>query len=101
MYTQRTGSMSLEGFYLVDALTGTRDPGQLKVEQSATQVGYAAYKDFRVRAYTASGGEIGNFVFAGQAALGDMGGSTTDVMLWAADLIFEGAPTGSGIFNIF
>ena len=100
MYTQRTGSMSLEGFYLVNGITGARDPGQLLVEQAATKVGYDAYRRFRVRAVTASG-EIGNFYFTGQAALGDQGGSTTDVMPWAADLIFEGRPTGSGIFNIF
>lgn len=93
--------MELTGFYLVDALTGARDPGQLKVEQAATKVGYEAYRDFRVRALTASGGEIGNFVFLGQAALGDMGGSVTDVMPWSANLIFEGAPVGSGIFNIY
>lgn len=101
MYTQRTGSMSLEGFFLVDSITGTRDPGQLQVEIAAHKVGYEAYRDFRVRAYTVSGGEIGNFVFVGQAAMGDKGGSVTDVMPWTADLIFEGAPTGSGIFNIF
>lgn len=100
IYTQRTGSLSLEGFYLVDSITGTRDPGQLKVEQAATKVGYDAYRMFRVRAFTASG-EIGNFTFTGQAALGDQGGSVTDVMPWAADLLFEGRPTGSGIFNIF
>jgi len=99
-YTQRTGSLSLEGFYLINTITGARDPGQLAVEVAATKVGFDAQRTFRVRAVTASG-EIGNFFFSGQAALGDMGGSTTDVMPWGADLIFDGRPTGSGSFNIF
>lgn len=44
------------------------------------KVGYEAYRDFRVRAYTVSGGEIGNFVFTGQASISDIGGSVTDVL---------------------
>lgn len=105
MYTQRTGSVSLEGFFLVDSVTGGRDTGQSKVEQAATKVGYEAYRTFNIVAQPMVSGvrgpSIGGFLFTGQAGLGDMGGSTTDVEPWAADLIFEGKPTGSGIFNIF
>jgi hypothetical protein len=99
MYTQRTGSMSLEGFFLVDSSTGTRDPGQAAVDGQGTKIGYAAYCDFRVRAVPSGYGEIGNFVFTGQVGPGDRGGSVTDVDPWSAEILFEGKPTGSGIFS--
>lgn len=83
MYTQRTGSVTLEGFLLVDAANGQKDPGQLAVEKAATKVGYEAYRTFRIRCVPASGGvqgtPIGSLIFTGQAALSDMGGSSTDV----------------------
>ena len=101
MFTQRTGSMSLEGFWLVNSANGQRDPGQSKVESAAVQVGYAAYRDFRVRATPSGYGELGNFVFTGQAGIGERGGSVTDVMPWSVDLIFEGKPQGSGVFSYF
>ena len=98
MYTQRTGSITLEGFMLIDSVTGEKDPGQALVENSATKLGYDAYKKFRVRQVTASG-EIGNFVFLGQANLQDRGGGATDVEPWGVELLFEGAPiTASGKF---
>ena len=105
MYTQRTGSMSLEGFVLVDSVTGVKDQGQLTIERAATKVGYDAYRNFRVEMTPlvsgVKGTTIGGFKFQGQAALNDMGGSTTEVMPWGCELVFEGRPTGSGVFNIF
>lgn len=101
IYTQHTGSLDLSGFYLVDAVTGARDSGQLAFERAATQVGFGALRYFRVRAYTASGGEIGNFRFAGYPSIESFGGSTTDVQPWGGSVMFDGAPTGSGTFNIF
>ena len=105
MYTQRTGGVSLEGFYLVDSVTGTRDTGQNKLEVAATKVGYEAYRDFNVIAQPLVSGvrgtNLGGFMFTGQVALGDQGGSTTDVEPFSVDLIFEGKPTGSGVMNIF
>lgn len=82
IFTQRTGSLTLEGFYLVDALTGARDSGQLAFEQASMQVGFGAYRDFKVVAITTSGGEIGNFTFRGTASVESLGGSVTDVMPW-------------------
>lgn len=99
MYTQRTGSMSLEGFFLVDSSTGTRDPGQSTVDSQGVKVGYAGYSDFRVRAIPSGYGEIGNFRFTGQVAIGDRGGSTTDVDPWSCEILWEGAPVGSGVFS--
>lgn len=105
MYTQRTASMTLEGFYLVDGVTGARDGGQLLAEQAATKVGYEAYRDWRVNAQPLVSGTrgpiIGQMIFTGQAGLSEFGGSTTDVQPWGIDLIFEGAPSGAGIFDIF
>lgn len=82
LFTQRTGSLSLEGFYLVDALTGARDSGQLAFEIASMQVGFGAYRDFKVIATTASGGEIGNFTFRGTPSVESFGGSVTDVQPW-------------------
>lgn len=104
LYTQRTGSMSLEGFKLLDAVTGVRDQGQLACEKASTKVGYEAYRDFRIRCVPTSGGvpttPIGQLTFTGQAAMGDLGGSSTDVEPWQMEIMMEGQPVGSGIFNI-
>jgi hypothetical protein len=97
MYTQRTGSISLEGFTLVDSVTGGKDSGQAAVENCATRLGYDAYRRFKVTQTTASG-EIGHFTFLGQANLADRGGGTTDVDPWGCELLFEGKPTASGTF---
>jgi hypothetical protein len=94
--TQRTGSLDLTGFYAVDPLTGTRDPGQLSFERASMQVGFAAQRYWRVRAFTTSGGEIGNFVFTGTPSVKDYGGKTTDVMPFGGSVTFIGAPVGSG-----
>ena len=65
------------------------------------QVGFGAYRDFKVIATTASGGEIGNFTFRGTASVENFGGNVTDVMPWGGAVTFDGKPTGSGIYNIF
>lgn len=105
LYTQRTGSIELNGFYLVESITGIRDQGQLTVEQAGTVVGYSAYRNFRIEMTPiisgVKGTSMGGFTFQGQAALNDMGGNTTDVMPWGATIVFQGKPTGSGVFNIF
>lgn len=103
--TQKTGTVSLEGFFLVDSVTGTRDQGQLKVDQAGMVVGFDAYRNFHVLAQPLISGvrgpSIGGFTFLGQASPGDRGGSVTDVDPWSAELALEGKPTGSGIFNVF
>lgn len=98
MYTQRTASMSLEGFYLVNSSTGVRDPGQAACDAAATKAGYGAYRDIRVRCIPSGYAEIGNFVALCQMAMQDLGGSTTDVLSWGMDILFEGKPVGSGTF---
>lgn len=73
-------------------------------ERAATKVGYEAYRDFRIRAIPTSSGvpltPIGQLTFTGQVALSDLGGATTDVMPWGVEILMDGRPTGSGIFNI-
>lgn len=101
MYTQRTGSVSLEGFRLLDAVTGTRDQGQLAIERASMKTGYDAYQTYQVVAITASGVNLGGFQFTGQPAITDLGGGVTDVDPFQAELVFEGRPTGSGIYNLF
>jgi hypothetical protein len=105
MYTQHTGALSLEGFFLVDAADGTRDQGQLKTEQAATKVGYDAYRDFKIEAWPTISGvqsaSIGSIIVTGTPALGDMGGAVTDVDPWNVEVAIDGKPTGSGIYDIF
>lgn len=102
MYTQKTGTLSLEGFRLLDAVTGTRDQGQLSLERAAMKVGYDAYQEYQVVAITASGVNLGGFRFQGQPSITDMGGSVTDVDPFNVEIVFEGKPTtSSGIYNIF
>lgn len=80
--TQKTGTVSLEGFFLTDT-AGVRDQGQLKVDQAGMIVGFDAYRNFNVVARpTVSGNRgpnIGGFTFLGQVSPGDRGGSVTDV----------------------
>ena len=97
MYTQHQGSITLEGFELVDSITGVKDGGQAEVEKGYTKLGYLAYKRFRV-AQTSAAGEIGHFTFLGQASAQEKGGGTTDVQAWGTEIMFEGAPLGSGTF---
>lgn len=105
MYTQHTASLSLEGFFLVDSLTGDRDQGQLLAERAATKVGYDAYRDIKIEAVpTISGVQstaIGSIIVTGTIALGDMGGAVTDVDPWNVEVAVDGKPTGSGIYDVF
>jgi hypothetical protein len=101
IYTQRTGSLSLTGFYLVDGTTGARDTGQLNFERASMQVGYAAYRTYRVAMVNASGVRLGYFDFVGQPSVESFGGSVTDVAPWGGNVLFDGRPTGSGVYNIF
>jgi hypothetical protein len=105
MYTQHTAALSLEGFYLVDPNTGTRDQGQYQTEIASTKVGYDAYRDFKIEAWpTISGSQsasIGSIIITGTAALGDSGGAVTDVEPWNVEVAVDGKPTGSGIYDIF
>lgn len=105
MYTQHTASLSLEGFKLVDAVSGARDQGQFMVEKAATKVGYDAYMDIKIAAVPTISGiqstEIGSIIVTGSVALGDMGGAVTDVEPWNIEVGVLGKPVGSGIYNIF
>lgn len=100
MHTQRTATLTLTGFMLVDAGTGARDAGQYEWERAASQVGYAAYRDFKVEAVTASG-VIGYIIVTGTPTMADLGGTTTAVQGWGGEVAVEGMPTGSGMYNIF
>lgn len=105
MYTQRTGTLELNGFMLVESITGIRDQGQLTIERAATKVGYDAYRNFRIEMTPlisgVKGTSMGGFKFQGQAALEDNGGNVTDVLPWNCNILFNGRPTGSGVYNIF
>ena len=100
IHTQRTAALTLTGFYLSDAATGGRDTGQLMWEQASMKVGYAATRDFKVEAFTTSG-VIGHIMITGTPSIADLGGATTAVLPWGGEVAVDGAPTGSGMYNIF
>lgn len=101
IHTQRTGTLTLEGFYLVDASDGTRDPGQAAFETAAMQVGFDATRYFKVTFETTSGGEQGHFTVTGTPSISEYGGSVTDVEPFGGEVAVDGAPTGSGVYDIF
>lgn len=102
MYTQRGGSVSIEGFILVDSSNNARDTGQNTIDIYAARVGYDAYLDFKIAAQkTVSGvlgAEIGSIIFTGSPAPKDIGGTTTDVAPWGVDIGMDGYPVGSGMY---
>ena len=65
------------------------------------QVGFSATRDFKVEAYTVSGGVIGSIILRGTPSVESLGGGTTDVMPWGGSVAVEGAPIGSGVYNLF
>ena len=62
----------------MDGETGARDTGQVNFERAAMQVGYAAYRTYRVAMVNASGVRLGYFDFVGQPSVESFGGSVTD-----------------------
>lgn len=102
--TQKTGGISLEGFFLTD-LAGVRDQGQLLADRAGMVVGFEAYRNFMVVARPTVSGvrgpNLGGFTSLGQFSPGDRGGGVTDLDPWSTEFAFEGKPVGSGIFDIF
>jgi hypothetical protein len=99
--TSRSGSINLEGFYLVDASSGLRDYGQFICDSSASQLGYHSLRGFKIEVYDDSSNSIGSIIGSGVFSIATRGGSTTTVMQWNSKIDFKGIPVGSGIYNIF
>lgn len=98
--TSRAGAITLEGFYLVDAVTGTRDQGQLACETAAKSLGFHALRGFKLEAYT-NNTVIGSIQTSGIISFAGVTAGAQSVLPWNTSVEFLGIPIGSGIYNIF
>lgn len=86
---QLGASLSLEGRFLQDPATGTRDPGQQLVEAHGELLGNASQINIRFRYPGATTWKV----WKATVSVGEQGGGTNDKVGWAADFTRCGAPT--------
>lgn len=85
---QLGASLSLEGRYLQDPVTGTRDPGQALVETLALKMGYDSQIDVRFRYPGAAYWKV----WKATVSVGEQGGGTNDKVSWNAEFVRCGKP---------
>jgi len=88
MVASRGRELSVEGFYLVDPIDGTRDMGQETVEQVGDEIGPASLASFRL---TSPASKVKTFVSS--VNVGDIGGGNDDPTSWGAELTISGKVT--------
>lgn len=88
MVAQRSGSLSLEGFYKEDPDTGERDAGQEALIALADAVGYDSTKPFRI---TTPGGNVTEYSVSAKTD-GPSGGGLNDTAGFASELTWSGKP---------
>lgn len=89
-------TLSLEGNYEKDDVTGARDAGQAMVDASLASFGPSRFRYYRVSAVTGSG----VLTFRGSAKRGELGGGNDDTLMWTVDIPFAGKPlTKTGEFS--
>lgn len=99
--TSRSGTITLEGFYLADS-NGNRDQGQLLCDQSISQLGYHGTRGFKIEAYDdVNQSVVGYILFSGVLNPGARAGKLSSAFPWGATISLKGMPMGSGIYNIF
>jgi hypothetical protein len=84
MVAERKSSVSVEALYLEDPSTGSRDPGQARVEVIAGLIGNNSLGKFRL---TSPGGTIKNFSASAKLSTG---GSRNDPTNWKASFEVSG-----------
>lgn len=90
MVMERGSSFSLAGFYLEDAETGERDPGQAAVEAVGRRVGLDSFGRFRL---TSPGQNVDTFLGSVEVTSG--GGGHNDPAAWSATITVSGAVSHS------
>lgn len=88
MVSQRTGSISAEGFYKEDPVTGARDAGQEALIALADAVGYDSLKPFRI---TTPGGNVTIYQVSARVDA-PAGGGLNDTAGFTAELTWSGKP---------
>ncbi|MBA9003732.1 phage tail tube protein [Thermomonospora cellulosilytica] len=84
---QRGAQLTLEGFLLKDDATGAQDPGQLRCETLAAQVGVASLGKARFRHPVDTQWKVWNGTFS----LGEQGGGNNDKTGWQCTITRSGA----------
>ena len=88
MVASRGNSLSLEGQYLEDEATGTRDPGQAAIEDLADKIGPSSLGTFQL---TSPGGTVRTFLAS--ASVSGIGGGNDDPTGWKVDVVVSGSVT--------
>lgn len=87
---ERSKTLKLEGFHLIDQATGLLDAGQQLVETLADQKGTASLGGFR---YAAPGATVWTVWANATAKLGDIGGGNNDEAGWSVTMTRSGPTT--------
>lgn len=93
--------LTLEGNYLRDANSGTRDAGQAFVEGKARLRGFKGLLQVKVETRDGTGTPIvpfGTIVCTAFPKLLEKGGGAEDKMPWGAEFMVKGKPTFTGEF---
>lgn len=85
----RSRSISLEGFYKEDPVTGARDAGQEALLALGDAIGYDSLKPFRV---TTPGGNVTTYMVSANVTA-PSGGGLNDNSGFTAELTVSGKPT--------
>lgn len=98
----RNFTLGLSAHYLVDEENGTRDQGQQLVDQAAHQFGSTGYRWYKMEALnTARTTPIGHIIIQGSTKLTDGGGGIEDISPLNVEILANGQPIGSGIYDVF
>lgn len=84
----RGKTLTVEGKYYEDPLTGARDPGQQAIEEAAELIGLDSLVDFTL---ISPGGTTRTF--KASVNLGDIGGGNNDPTSWGCSLTISGKVT--------
>lgn len=90
LITQRGASMTLEGLFYLDEITGVRDTGQLRCETLAAAIGTAGQAGVRFRYPQQTSWKVWA---AANFSLGEQGGGNNDVSAFAVTVSRSGAST--------
>lgn len=91
---QRGASLSMEGFQLLDSVSGAQEPGQARCETLADTLGYDGHGKLRFRHPLQTTWKVWN---AAVFQLGEQGGGNNDPSAWACTVTRSGAATTAAV----
>ena len=98
----RKATLGIEGQYLLDETTGTKDEGQRLAEVAAHTFGPDGFRWLKVAGLnTARTTEIGSIIVQCSINQQEGGGGMEDIQPFSIEGMVQGKPVGSGSYNIF